>query len=117
MDYLSSVIFGICSAYGNNELDILVDHRGMKASDGEPVVYSPDIAELAGVFQQELTIYSKRVICLCNSRFMVEQLNHVAKTSGIYDKATHLFEKDRLMVENAYSLLDIHDNELVKPAK
>lgn len=117
VEYLSSVIIGVCSAYSKNELNILVDHRDMKASDGEPVVYSPDVAERATIFQQDLTRYSNKVVCLCNSSFMVQQLNHVTKTSGIYEKATHLFEKDRVMVGMAYSILDIHDNELIKVAK
>ncbi|MBP3964296.1 helix-turn-helix domain-containing protein [Paenibacillus lignilyticus] len=117
VDYLTSVILGICSAYGPNELDILVDHREMKASDGEAVVYSPGIAEQATIFQQELTKYSNRVVALCNSEFMVQQLNHVAKTSGIFDKATHLYDKDKDMIGRAFSLLDIHSNALIKPAK
>jgi len=43
---------------------------------------------------------------------MVQNLNHVAKASGIYEKATHLFEKD--MIDKAYSILDINGNELIK---
>lgn len=113
VEYLSSVILGICSAYGKDELSILVDHREMKASDGEPVVYSPDVAEQAAIFQQDLTTYSKEVICLCNSEFMVQQLNQLAKTSGIYDKATHIFEKDKDMIGRAYSLLNINGNQLI----
>lgn len=116
VDYLTSVIIGICSAYGKDELNILVDHRNMKTTDGEAVVYSPEVSEAAVLFQQKLTTYSKKVIALCNSEFMVQQLNHVAKSSGIHEKALHLFEKDKEMVERAYSLLDIHGNELIKPS-
>lgn len=114
VDYLTSIILGICSAYGKDELNILVDHRNMKAADGEVVVYSPDIIEAAVDFQQKLMLYSKKVIALCNSEFMVQQLNHVSTTSGIRDKALHLFQKDKDMVEKAYSLFDIHGNELIK---
>ncbi len=113
VDYLSSVVLGICSAYGKDELNILVDHRDMKTADGEAVVYSPEVAEAAVIFQQKLTSYSNRVVALCNSEFMVQQLNHVTKDSGIHDKATHIFEKDRDMVDRAYSLLDIRGNELI----
>lgn len=113
VDYLSSVILGMCSAYGKGELNILVDHRDMKASDGEPVVYSPEVSERAAIFQQELTTYSKKVVCLCNSEFMVQQLNQLAKTSGIYEKATHIYDKDKDMVGRAYSILDINGNTLI----
>ncbi len=112
VEYLSSIILGVCSAYGKDELNILVDHRDMMASDGQPVVYSPEVAAQAVEFQRELTTYSKKVVCLCNSSFMVQNLNHVAKASGIYEKATHLFEKD--MIDKAYSILDINGNELIK---
>jgi transcriptional regulator with XRE-family HTH domain len=117
VEYMSSIVLGICSAFGKDELDVLVDHRGMITSDGQPVVYSPEVAERAVQFQQELTAYSKKVIVLCNSEFMVEQLNHVAKFSGIYDKATHLFEKDRDMVGKAYEMLDIHDHQFIQMNK
>ncbi|MHA7964873.1 helix-turn-helix domain-containing protein [Paenibacillus sp. CAU 1782] len=114
VDYLSSVILGICSAYGKNELNILVDHRDMKTVDGEAVVYSPEVAEAAVIFQQKLTSYSNRVVALCNSEFMVQQLNHVTKDSGIHDKATHIFSKNKEMVDRAYTLLGIRGNELIK---
>lgn len=115
VDYLSSVILGLCSAFGHGELNILVDHREMKAADGEAVVYSPEVTERAALFQQELATYSNKVVCLCNSAYMVQQLNHLAKTSGIFDKATHLFEPDQAMVGRAYSILDIRDNALIRP--
>jgi transcriptional regulator with XRE-family HTH domain len=116
-DFMSATLLGICSAFGKGELKVLVDHREMKAADGEPVVYSPEVAELAIVFQQELAAYSKRVVVLCNSDFMVNQLNHVAKESGIHEKAIHLFGQDKEMVGKAYELLDINGNELIKTAK
>ncbi|WP_336787278.1 helix-turn-helix domain-containing protein [Paenibacillus sp. MMO-177] len=114
VEYMSNIVLGICSAYGKDELDVLVDHRGMVTSDGEPVVYSPEVAERAVQFQQELTAYSKKVLVLCNSEFMVEQLNHVAKASGIFDKASHLFDKDKDMVGKAYETFDLHDHPFIR---
>ncbi|MFC0211805.1 helix-turn-helix domain-containing protein [Paenibacillus chartarius] len=114
VDYMSKTLLGICNAYGQGELNILVDHRDMRTSDGVPVVYSPEVAERAIVFQQELLNYSKQVVALCNSEFMVENLNHVAAHSGIIHKATHLFERDRDMVGKAYGMFGITGNELVK---
>lgn len=85
-----------------------------RTPDGEIAVYSPEVAERAVIFQQELLKYSKRVVALCNSEFMVQNLNHVATQSGIIYKATHLYGKDKEMVGRAYELLGIHDNELIK---
>jgi transcriptional regulator with XRE-family HTH domain len=114
VDYLSSVIIGVCTAFGTEELNVLVDHRDMKTPDGEIAVYSPEVAERAVIFQQELLKYSKRVVALCNSEYMVQNLNHVATQSGIIYKATHLYGKDKDMVGRAYEILGIHDNELIK---
>ena len=112
VDHMDSVLMGVCSAFGRGELSLLVDHRGMKASDGEPVVYSPEVAERAVLFQQNLLKYNKQAIVLCNSEFMVQQLNHVASNSGI--QGIHLFGKDQDMICRAFELLDINGNELIK---
>jgi Predicted transcriptional regulators len=114
VDFMSRTLIGLCNAFGKEELSVLVDHRDMKASDGEPVVYSPEVAERAVIFQQELLKYSRRVVALCNSEYMVENLNHVASQSGIIHKATHIYGRDKDMVGTAYELLGINDNELIK---
>jgi transcriptional regulator with XRE-family HTH domain len=114
VDYLSSVILGVCSTFRKGELNILIDHREMKTGDGEAAVYSPEVIERAVVFQRKLTTYSNKVVALCNSEFMVHQLNHVATESGIIEKAIHLFGKGRDMIDQAYEILDIHGNELIK---
>jgi hypothetical protein len=114
VDYMSSILMGICSAYGEGELNILVDHRDMKTADGEPAVYSPEVAERAVVFQHNLLSFSNKVVVLCNSEFMVQQLNHVTNESGI--PSTHLFGQDKEMVGKAYHLLNINGNELIQAA-
>jgi hypothetical protein len=114
-DYIDSTLMGVCSAFGKGELNIFVDHRYMTASDGEPVVCSPEVAERAIVFQQNLLNYSNKTVVLCNSEFMVQQLNHVTRESGI--ESTHLFGQDNEMVGKAYDLLDINGNALIKSSK
>jgi hypothetical protein len=49
---------------------------------------------------------------LCNSEFQVEQLNHVTKVSGI--PSVHLFGNYKDMIGQAYGLLDIIGNDLIK---
>lgn len=116
VDYIDSTLMGICSAFGKGELTLFVDHRYMKASDGEPVVYSPEVVERAIVFQQNLLRYSSRAVVLCNSEFQVQQLNHVTNESGI--PTISLFAKDdKKMIGRAYELLEINDNDLIKAAK
>ncbi|MEK4037077.1 hypothetical protein MHH49_05690 [Paenibacillus sp. FSL F4-0122] len=43
-------------------------------------------------------------------------MNVVTLTSGIRDKATDLYGNDRDMTGNAYLLIDIHGNKLIKVA-
>ncbi|PYI51018.1 helix-turn-helix domain-containing protein [Paenibacillus flagellatus] len=114
VDYMSSTLLGICSAFREGELRVFVDHRDMKGADGEPVVYSPEVAERAVAFQERLNIYSSKVVVLCNSEFMVHQLNRVTTESGIH--SIHLFGPDKETVGKAYQLLDINGNDLIRNA-
>lgn len=115
VNYMDKTLMGVCSAFGKGELNLLVDHREMLAADGTPVVYSPEVAERAIIFQQNLLQYNKSAVVLCNSEFQVEQLNHVTQESGIPN--TSLFDEDKKMVGKAYMLLDINGNELIKEMK
>jgi transcriptional regulator with XRE-family HTH domain len=115
VDYMSATLLSISSSFAEGELNTFVDHRDMKTADGEPVVYSPEVAEKAILFQQKVISYSRQAVVLCNSEFMVQQMNYVTTTSGIRDKAIHLYGEDKEMVGKAYQMLDINGNELIKP--
>ncbi|WP_151735561.1 helix-turn-helix domain-containing protein [Paenibacillus tengchongensis] len=117
VDYMTATLASISSSFKKGELSVFVDHREMKAADGIPAVYSPEVADRAVIFQQKVISCSKQVVVLCNSHFMVNQMDFVTQTSGIREKATHLYGKDRDMIGQAYQLLDIHGNELIKAAK
>jgi transcriptional regulator with XRE-family HTH domain len=112
VDHMDNILMGVCTAYGKGALTLLVDHRDMLAADGKPVVYSPEVAERAVIFQQNLLQYNKQAIVLCNSKYQVEQLTHVTQESGI--PTIPLFDTDKEMVGKAYQLLDISGNELIK---
>jgi transcriptional regulator with XRE-family HTH domain len=115
VDYISKIWKGIVSNFSEGELSVFVDHRDMKAWDGEPVVYSPEVTEKAVLLQQSVIACSKKAIVLCNSEFMVHQINHMTTRSGVWDKTNPLFGKDKEMVGQAYELLDVNGNELIKP--
>jgi Predicted transcriptional regulators len=117
VDYMSKTLLSIASNFAEGELSFFVDHRDMKASDGEPVVYSPEVAERAVAFQQKAISCGKQAVVLCNSEFMVQQMNYVTTISGIRHKATHLYGKDREVLDQAFELLDVNGNELIKPMK
>lgn len=114
VECIDRTLMGILNGFGKGEVGVLVDHRNMLASDGQPVVYSPEVAEKAVEFQQKLMKRSRKVAVLCNSAFMVHNLNHVTAMSGIGHMSSQLFGKDKEMVEEAYELLGIAGNALVK---
>lgn len=117
VDYMSKTLLGIATNFSEGELSVFVDHREMKSSDGEPVVYSPKVVEQAVQFQQKVISWGKQAVVLCNSEFMVHQMNFVTTVSGIRHKATHLYGKDKEMIGRAYELLDVNDNDLIKLMK
>ncbi|CAH0122647.1 hypothetical protein PAE9249_05219 [Paenibacillus sp. CECT 9249] len=117
VEHMDRTLIGICNGFGKGELNLLVDHRDMLAADGEPAVYSPEVAEKAVAFQQKLLRSTKKVAVLCNSEFMVHNLRYVTMESGIYDHSNPLFGKDKDMVKQAYELLGINGNELIKMKK
>lgn len=117
VEYMDRTLIGICTGFGKGEISLLVDHRDMIASDGQPVVYSPEVAEKAVQFQQKMLKHSKKVAVLCNSQFMVQSLNYITAISGIYNKSFQVFGKDRDMVREAYSILGITGNDLIKEKK
>lgn len=117
VEYMDKTLIGICNRFGEGELNILVDHRDMLAADAAPVVYSPAIVEKAVEFQKKLLKSANKVAVLCNSEFMVQNLNHVTIESGIHDKSHQLFGKDRTMIQEAYELLGINGNALIKEKK
>lgn len=112
VDFMSKTLMGICSSFGKGELSVFVDHRDMKASDGEPVVYSPIVADRAIAFQRNLLLYSSKAVVLCNSEFQVHQLKRITQESGI--PTVPLFGRDKDMVGQAYELLNINGNDLIK---
>ncbi|MEI7026944.1 helix-turn-helix domain-containing protein [Paenibacillus sp. y28] len=111
---MSAILLNASSAFAHGELNLLIDHREMKASDGQPIVYSPKIADMAISFQQKMFAYSNNIVVLCNSEFMVNQMDVVTRLSGVYDKSAHFFGQDQDILGQAYRLLDIHGHDLVQ---
>ncbi|WP_176835431.1 MULTISPECIES: hypothetical protein [unclassified Paenibacillus] len=104
----------ISALFGDKDISVFFDYRGMIASDGEPAVFLPEVAEKAGMFQKKLTSNINRLVTLCNSEYMKQQLNHVSAISNNSDRSLNLFGNNKEMIGKAYELLGIIDNELIK---
>ncbi|NQX59993.1 helix-turn-helix domain-containing protein [Paenibacillus qinlingensis] len=113
-EYMSKTWFKLIALFGDEDVSVFFDYRGMKASDGDPAVFLPEVAEKAGLFQKKLTSNINRMVTLCNSEYMMQQLNHVSAMSNILDKSLNIFGHNNQMIENAYDLLGINDNKLIK---
>lgn len=114
VDYMDRTLIGICNSFHQGEISLLVDHRFMLAADGEAAVYSEEVASKALAFQQKLLKKARRVAVLCNSEFMVQNITQLTLESGLHERSFQLFGKDRFMIQEAFEILGITGNELVK---
>ncbi|SFM51376.1 Helix-turn-helix [Paenibacillus sp. 1_12] len=106
---LGKTILSVLSHFRKGEVRAFVDHREMMVN-GEPIVYSPDVAEKAIKIQERMTEYCDQVAVLCNSQYMMNQLNQITQKSGAFHKTNHLFGKDHEMIDQAHRLLNFAFN-------
>ncbi|MBP0726418.1 helix-turn-helix transcriptional regulator [Bacillus sp. RG28] len=114
VDFITASLSKIWLTFKEGDLNIFVDHREMKDSNSEVAVFSPEVAKKSLILQQKLLPYTNKAVILCNSEFMVNQLNFLTKVSGVYDKSHHLFGENKNMFGEAYQLLEIHGHEMIK---
>lgn len=90
----------------------MADYRYMLSADGQPAAYSPEVMERGVVFQQKLLKYCNKAVVLCNSEYMVQQLNYISKESGM--SPLHLYGVDEEIVAKAFNYLGIYENNIVQ---
>ncbi|MGO4547316.1 helix-turn-helix domain-containing protein [Paenibacillus sp. 2TAB23] len=113
-DQMTKTWFNLSSLMGGKEAKVFFDYRNMRASDNEPAVFSPEVLEKAVEFQEQLNQNFSQIVVLCNSEYMVHQMNYVASLSSAPNRSVHLFGSDQDMAEHAYRLLGVNGNELIK---
>lgn len=114
VECMTTTLSKIWSVFKEGELNVFVDQRDMKDSRGEIAVFSPEVSQKSVLLQKRLLKYTNKAVILCNSEFMVNQLNFLTKESGFYGKAYPIFGEDIDMFRKAYNLLEINGNELIK---
>lgn len=82
------------------EIKLFIDNRAM-VIDEQPFVFSPDVNAVWEELQSWMLPYLKQVVVLCNSKFMKNQLDRLAKRSGIDQISAHIFEPDQDLAEKA----------------
>ncbi|AQQ54041.1 helix-turn-helix domain-containing protein [Planococcus lenghuensis] len=95
------------------EVKLLIDNQPM-IIDGLPFVFSPEVYDVWEELQTWLLPYLNRVVVLCNSRFMKNQLDRLAKRSGIACISKHIFSPDlEGNSREALAFLDIESNPIL----
>lgn len=93
---------------------LLIDNREMTAN-GNPFVFKPEVNECWEELQSWLLPYVQKVVVLCNSKLMKNQLDRLGKRSGIGAISNNLyFDDPTQFIIEAYKLLGISCNRLVK---
>ncbi|TWT14617.1 helix-turn-helix domain-containing protein [Planomicrobium sp. CPCC 101079] len=75
------------------EIKLLIDNRSMMA-DGQPFVFAPEVYDIWEELQAWLCPRLKQVVVLCNSTFMKNQLDRLAKRSGIAGFSKHIYSEE-----------------------
>lgn len=72
---------------------LLIDNRKMMIG-GQPLVFQPEITERWEELQRWFLPHCEQVIVLCNSKLMQNQMNRLAKRSGIITVQKSLFRDE-----------------------
>ncbi|MDN7246488.1 helix-turn-helix domain-containing protein [Planococcus shenhongbingii] len=93
------------------EIKLLVDNQAM-VMDGEPFVFTPEVYDVWEELLNWLLPYMKKAAILCNSTFMQNQLDRLAKRSGIAEISKHIFSEDlESNLREARAFLDITEKQ------
>jgi len=94
------------------KVKIFIDFRPMLA-DGRPFVHSPETMDGWETLQRWASSRCDKVVALCNSKLMQNQLQRQSKRSGIHAVQHCLYEPDnRWLIEQSNEMLGIRSNIL-----
>jgi transcriptional regulator with XRE-family HTH domain len=95
------------------EIRLLIDNRSMTVDD-QPFVFTPEVYDVWEELQGWLLPYLKQVVVLCNSKFMKNQLDRLAKRSGIDGISKHIYNEEvEKSNKRALSILGISENRIL----
>ncbi|TWT25161.1 helix-turn-helix domain-containing protein [Planomicrobium sp. CPCC 101110] len=90
---ISKKIKSLAMLLRKGEIKLLIDNRSMMI-DGQPFVFAPEVYDVWEELQEWLCPYIDQVVVLCNSTFMRNQLDRLAKRSGIGCFSKHIYSED-----------------------
>ncbi|MFD1862837.1 helix-turn-helix domain-containing protein [Planococcus chinensis] len=99
------------------EIKLLIDNEAMVV-DGQPFVFTPEVYDVWEDLQLWLLPYLRKVAVLCNSTFMKNQLDRLAKRSGIAGISKHIFSSDtEANRQEALEFLGLTSNRILAGAE
>lgn len=87
-----------CQRLESGKIRLLVDNSIMMAN-GQPIAFSHEVTELWEELQKWLIPHCEHVVVLCNSKFMQNQMNRLAKRSGLIKVQQNLYSEDKKWLE------------------
>lgn len=87
---ISSDLKNACLRLASGKVKLLVDNRKMIVH-GQPIVFQHEVREKWEELQRWFLPHCEQVVVLCNSRLMQNQMNRLAKRSGIIKVQKSLF--------------------------
>ncbi|WP_438497879.1 helix-turn-helix domain-containing protein [Paenibacillus sp. IHBB 3054] len=89
------------------QVKLLIDNSKMMTK-GQPIAFQHEVTEIWEDLQRWFLPYCEQVIVLCNSKFMQNQMNRLAKRSGIIKVQKTLYAEDKQwLAGNEMDLLDL----------
>ncbi|TXK71835.1 helix-turn-helix domain-containing protein [Paenibacillus sp. N3.4] len=102
---ISAELKQACLTLISGKVKLLVDNRLMIAN-GQPIVFTPEVMGLWEDLQRWLTPQCSQVIVLCNSKLMKNQMDRLAKRSGLIKVQSNLYAEDKeWLLHEAFRLL------------
>lgn len=99
------------------EIKLLIDNEAMVV-EGQPFVFTPEVYDVWEELQIWLLPYLKKVVVLCNSTFMKNQLDRLAKRSGIDAISKHICSNDtEANHREALQFLGLSSNRILSGAE
>lgn len=83
-----------CRQLEPGKVKLLIDNSRMMTK-GQPIVFQHEVTAIWENLQRWFLPYCEKVIVLCNSKFMQNQMNRLAKRSGIIKVQRSLYTEDR----------------------
>ncbi|CAI6051886.1 helix-turn-helix domain-containing protein [Cohnella sp. JJ-181] len=87
---ISADLKAVCRTLDPGRVKLLIDNRKMMLC-GQPIVFQHEVTEKWEELQRWFLPYCEQVVVLCNSKLMQNQMNRLAKRSGIIQVQKSLY--------------------------